>query len=278
LKTQPATGETYPKSDLFNKAMPNRKNLFLCLCLSTLCGIIYYIVIGGSRNVLAAGVFSLVYLALLYKNINKKQLFLALAIGVMTLMLLELYRYVNNFSDALDFIFNGGVQVILFAFESFSPMHAVLNINDALTKNYFEIQYATTFLNEFSIIIPRFLWEGKPINVYNNGYFYTAEILGLDTNLTMSPTFLGSCLIMFGQTFYWIGGILCGLIIFIFDKIISSSKTRYMKLLLLSSIGYLFFWVQDGFEVYCYVLIKFGIIMMIMYAFNSFMSSLIIKR
>ncbi|WP_152044353.1 WzyE family oligosaccharide polymerase, partial [Enterobacter hormaechei] len=205
-------------------------------------------------------------------------LFLALAIGVMTLMLLELYRYVNNFSDALDFIFNGGVQVILFAFESFSPMHAVLNINDALTKNYFEIQYATTFLNEFSIIIPRFLWEGKPINVYNNGYFYTAEILGLDTNLTMSPTFLGSCLIMFGQTFYWIGGILCGLIIFIFDKIISSSKTRYMKLLLLSSIGYLFFWVQDGFEVYCYVLIKFGIIMMIMYAFNSFMSSLIIKR
>ncbi|HDT3060286.1 TPA: WzyE family oligosaccharide polymerase, partial [Enterobacter hormaechei subsp. steigerwaltii] len=31
--------------------MPTRKNLFLCLCLSTLCGVVYYIVIGGSRNV-----------------------------------------------------------------------------------------------------------------------------------------------------------------------------------------------------------------------------------
>ncbi|WP_234246394.1 hypothetical protein, partial [Klebsiella pneumoniae] len=29
LKTQPATGETYPKSDLFNKACP-KLNLFSC--------------------------------------------------------------------------------------------------------------------------------------------------------------------------------------------------------------------------------------------------------
>ncbi|MFP8216154.1 hypothetical protein ACLHXY_13090, partial [Klebsiella quasipneumoniae] len=35
LKTQPATGETYPKSDLFNKAeMPCKKlNQFLTACL-----------------------------------------------------------------------------------------------------------------------------------------------------------------------------------------------------------------------------------------------------
>ncbi|MDX7329584.1 WzyE family oligosaccharide polymerase, partial [Escherichia coli] len=113
------------------------------------------------------------------------------------------------------------------------------------------------------IIIPRFLWEDKPINVLNNGYFYTTEVLSLDTNLTMSPTFLGTSLIMFGSWFYWVGGFISGVILFVFDRSFSHSSNLYWKIILLSSVGYLFFWVRDGFEVFCYILIKFFIVMFI---------------
>ncbi|MFB3944647.1 hypothetical protein, partial [Klebsiella pneumoniae] len=43
LKTQPATGETYPKSDLFNKAIFMMKNLFLAAIhwLKTIAGVIF---------------------------------------------------------------------------------------------------------------------------------------------------------------------------------------------------------------------------------------------
>lgn len=73
----------------------------------------------GSRNVLAAGIFSLIYLALYFKHITKKFLALIIVCGVFTLMILELYRYANNITDAINFIMNGGMEVILFAFESF---------------------------------------------------------------------------------------------------------------------------------------------------------------
>lgn len=242
---------------------PSKISLIICLLLSVFCGLIYYVVIGGSRNVLAAGIFSLIYLALYFKHITKKFFALIIVCGVFTLMILELYRYANNITDAINFIMNGGMQVILFAFESFSPIHAVININEALDKRLIEPQYLSTFFNEFSIIIPRFLWEDKPINVLNNGYFYTTEILSLDTNLTMSPTFLGTSLIMFGSWFYWVGGFISGVILFIFDRSFSHSSNLYWKIILLSSVGYLFFWVRDGFEVFCYILIKFFIVMFI---------------
>ncbi len=242
---------------------PSKISLIICLLLSVFCGLIYYVVIGGSRNVLAAGIFSLIYLALYFKHITKKFLALIIVCGVFTLMILELYRYANNITDAINFIMNGGMEVILFAFESFSPMHAVININEALDKRLIEPQYLSTFFNEFSIIIPRFLWEDKPINVLNNGYFYTTEVLSLDTNLTMSPTFLGTSLIMFGSWFYWVGGFISGVILFVFDRSFSHSSNLYWKIILLSSVGYLFFWVRDGFEVFCYILIKFFIVMFI---------------
>ncbi|RFU90115.1 MULTISPECIES: WzyE family oligosaccharide polymerase [Citrobacter] len=267
-----------PALILYYISKPTRTTFITSVILGGCFGTIYYIVIGGSRNVLAAGVFSLVFLAIYYKHISKKQLLVISVTGVLALILLELYRYANSITDAISFLMNGGGQVLLFTFESFSPIHAVININTALVRQQFEIQYFATFFNEFSIVIPRFLWEHKPINVFNNGYFYTAEILGLETNLTMSPTFLGSCLIMFGSWFYWLGGVFSGLVLFFFDRCLFSVKSQYGKLILLSSIGYLFFWVRDGFEVYCYILIKFGILMVIYFILRKVLNLLAIKK
>ncbi|EJD6044837.1 WzyE family oligosaccharide polymerase [Providencia rettgeri] len=261
-----------PATVIYYRNNPNKKHLIISMGISLFCGLLYYIIIGGSRNVLAAGLFSLIYLAVKHKNISIKSLIIIIITGVFSLILLEAYRYSNNVEDSLNFIKDNS-NIIYFIFESFSPMLAVININKALELNNISPQLLVTFFNEFSILIPRFLWENKPINVYNNGYYYTTNILNLNTNLTMSPTLLGSSLIMFGSYFYWVFAILSGIVLYFFDLLLVSRKNKNLQLILICSIGYLFFWVRDGLEVYLYVVIKFSISILIAVFITNFLIS-----
>lgn len=234
-----------------------KAGLYLSLIFCISFGLLYYFVIGGSRNLLGAGVFVLVYMAVVQKHLSLKKVVVVSIFGFFSLVSMEVYRYSNNISDVVDYFSSGDFKNLSFIFESFSPMFAVENISNAISTNTVQPQWLKTFFNEFGILIPRFLWPDKPLNVFNNGYFYTSEILKINTNLTMSPTLLGSFIIMFGNVFYWVPGIITGFIIYIFDNRLRYSKSNFTKMAILSSIGYLFFWVRDGFEVYCYVIIKF---------------------
>ncbi|EHN71533.1 WzyE family oligosaccharide polymerase [Aliivibrio fischeri] len=235
----------------------SKSGLIVSFIFCIVFGLLYYIIIGGSRNLLGAGVFVLIYMAVIQKHISIKKVIVISGVGLVSLIGMEIYRYSNDISDVLDFFSSEGIKSLSFIFESFSPMFSVINISDAIKNNFIEPQGIKTFLNEFGILIPRFLWPDKPLNVFNNGYFYTSEVLKIDTNLTMSPTLLGSFIIMFGNNYYWILGVVTGVILYLFDDKLKYSRNNFTKMTILSSIGYLFFWVRDGFEVYCYVIIKF---------------------
>ncbi|HDR1947532.1 TPA: WzyE family oligosaccharide polymerase, partial [Enterobacter hormaechei] len=95
-------------------------------------------------------------------------------------------------------------------------------------------------------IVPRFLWESKPINFLNNGYFYTTYILNMDTQLTISPTIVGSFIIMFGTTWFWLWGLITGSTLKIIDAVTKKTRMITIKITFITCIGYCFFWVRDG--------------------------------
>ncbi|ELA3032248.1 WzyE family oligosaccharide polymerase [Vibrio cholerae] len=253
----------------------NKKGLYASLFFAITFGIIYYFLIGGSRNLLAAGVFAIIYMAIIKKHLSILKVIIFGVLGGVLLLSMEIFRYSNSLDDVFEYFNSGSFKNLSFIFESFSPMFAVLNINNAIESNMVGIQGLKTFFNEFGILVPRFLWPDKPLNVYNSGYFYTSEILKLNTNLTMSPTLLGSFIIMFGQGYYWFLGIVTGFIIYYFDYILRRGSNQFLKMSFLSSIGYLFFWVRDGFEVYCYVVIKFLIAIFLARILYSILISII---
>lgn len=123
----------------------------------------------------------------------------------------------------ISMLLSGSSVMISFALDSFSPIYAIKDIIEYIDKTG-NIQYFSTFFNEFAIIVPRFLWESKPINFLNNGYFYTTYILNMDTQLTISPTIVGSFIIMFGTTWFWLWGLITGSTLKIIDAV--TKKTR----------------------------------------------------
>ncbi|MBY6208223.1 MULTISPECIES: WzyE family oligosaccharide polymerase [Halomonas] len=212
----------------------------------------YYLLIGGSRNLIAASLFIVLIWLIATKKIKIP---VAAACGLVlfaALLLLEYYRYALSLEG---FTFNKGL--ILFS-ESLSPSHAIRNIYSWLSSTSYNLQHLTTFFNEFAIVVPRAMWEDKPINFMNNGYYYTTQILGLDTNLTISPTLVGSAIIMFGEHAYLFSPI-CAVVLYAFDKMLFSRRVL-LKSFALCLLPYVFFMVRDGLEVFLYVGIKFLIV------------------
>ncbi len=247
-----------PASIVFFLRRATKFRYVLALAMAIFCGSVYYYVIGGSRNVMGAAVLAITYFAYDKRVLKLNEIIILSLLCCLSLVILGALRYGSSFNDVLNMITSGSSVIISFALDSFSPIYAIKDIIHYIDKTG-NIQGFDTFFNEFAIIVPRFLWEDKPINFLNNGYFYTTNILNMDTQLTISPTIVGSFIIMFGTTWFWLWGIITGFVLKFLDMVTRKTRSIILKISFVTCIGYCFFWVRDGLEVFMYISFKFFI-------------------
>ncbi len=67
------------------------------------------------------------------------------------------------------------------------------------------------------VFIPSWMWHGRPTMVLNTANYFTWEVLNNHSGLAISPTLIGSLVVMGGVWFVPLGAVAVGLIIKWFD-------------------------------------------------------------
>ena len=72
-------------------------------------------------------------------------------------------------------------------------------------------------IRDFYVFIPSWMWHGRPTMVLNTANYFTWEVLNNHSGLAISPTLIGSLVVMGGVWFVPLGAVAVGLIIKWFD-------------------------------------------------------------
>lgn len=98
--------------------------------------------------------------------------------------------------------------------DTFSPWENLA----LLLQNYHNIDFQglAPIVRDFYVFIPTWLWPGRPSIVLNSANYFT-EVLNNHSGLAISPTLIGSLVVMGGALFIPLGAIVVGLIIKWFD-------------------------------------------------------------
>ena len=92
-------------------------------------------------------------------------------------------------------------------------------------------------VRDFYVFIPSWLWPGRPSMVLNSANYFTWEVLNNHSGLAISPTLIGSLVVMGGALFIPLGAIVVGLIIKWFDWLyeLGNRETNRYKAAILHS-------------------------------------------
>ncbi|HDU5525808.1 TPA: WzyE family oligosaccharide polymerase, partial [Klebsiella pneumoniae subsp. pneumoniae] len=95
--------------------------------------------------------------------------------------------------------------------DTFSPWENLA----LLLQNYDNIDFQglAPIVRDFYVFIPSWLWPGRPSMVLNSANYFTWEVLNNHSGLAISPTLIGSLVVMGGALFIPLGAIVVGLII-----------------------------------------------------------------
>jgi len=106
--------------------------------------------------------------------------------------------------------------------DTFSPWENLA----LLLQNYDKIHFQglMPIIRDFYVFIPSWLWHGRPSAVMNTGNYFTWEVLDNHSGLAISPTLIGSLVVMGGAAFIPLGAIAVGLIIKWFDWLYTLGK------------------------------------------------------
>lgn len=173
-------------------------------------GMLTYMIVGGTRaNVLIA--FSLfLFIGIVRGWISLSMLVAAGLMGIVGMFWLALKRY------SLDV--SGAEAVYTFLYltrDTFSPWENLARLWQFYDDIHF--QGLAPIVRDFYVFIPGWLWPGRPSLILNSANYFTWEVLNNHSGLAMSPTLIGSLLVMGGAAFIPLGAVAVGLIIKWFD-------------------------------------------------------------
>lgn len=188
---------------IFYFLKPTKLNWVLFLLFGVGFGVLTYLLVGGTRANIALAVAIFFFIGISKQYISIMTLAIAGAVAIVAMFGLALARYGLDVSGSEAFY-----TFLYLTRDTFSPWE-----NLALLFSHYsqiEFQGLAPIVRDFYVFIPKGLWENRPDLVVNSANYFTWEVLNYYAGLAISPTLLGSFLIMGGIPFMLLGAIVCG--------------------------------------------------------------------
>lgn len=191
---------------------PTQRNWLLFLMVTVAFGLLTYALVGGTRANIIIAFALFLFIGITRGWISLWMLAAAgvLAIGGMFWLALRRYN-LNVFGEEAVYTF------LYLTRDTFSPWENLA----LLLENYAKIEFQglAPIWRDFYVYIPGWLWPGRPSMVLNSANYFTWEVLKNHSGLAISPTLLGSLVVMGGVWFILPGAVAVGLIIKGFDTL-----------------------------------------------------------
>ena len=196
---------------------PTQRQWLLFLLITVAFGLLTYALVGGTRaNIIIA------FALFLFIGITRGWITLWMMVGAGVMAIggmfwLALRRY------NLDVVGDEAFYTFLYLTrDTFSPWENLA----LLLQNYDKIDFQglAPIWRDFYVFIPGWLWPDRPSMVLNSANYFTWEVLNNHSGLAISPTLLGSLLIMGGAGFIPLGAIAVGLLMKGFDSLYQQGR------------------------------------------------------
>lgn len=239
---------------------PTKANWIFFLCSTVGFGILTYVIVGGTRANMIIAFALFLFIGIVRGYITLWMLVLAGIVGVVGMFWLALKRYGLEVTGAEAFY-----TFLYLTRDTFSPWENL----GLLLQNYdhIELQGLAPIARDFYVFIPTWLWPERPDQILNTANYFTWEVLNYHAGLAISPTLIGSLVIMGGIWSIPIGAIAVGLIIKWFDWLYESGKVetnRYKAAILqafcFAAIFNMIVLVREGMDSFVSRIVFFGLI------------------
>jgi len=184
---------------------------WLLFLVSTLAfGLLTYMIVGGTRANIIIAFAIFLFIGIIRGWISLWMLVAAGVFGIVGMFWLALKRYGLNVSGDEAFY-----TFLYLTRDTFSPWENLA----LLLQNYDKISFQglAPIIRDFYVFIPGWMWPDRPNAVLNTANYFTWEVLNNHSGLAISPTLIGSLVVMGGVVFIPLGAIVVGLIIKWFD-------------------------------------------------------------
>ncbi|ELH6269653.1 ECA oligosaccharide polymerase [Salmonella enterica] len=193
-------------------------------------GLLTYMIVGGTRANIIIAFAIFLFIGIIRGWISLWMLAAAGILGIVGMFWLALKRYGLNVSGDEAFY-----TFLYLTRDTFSPWENLA----LLLQNYHNIDFQglAPIVRDFYVFIPTWLWPGRPSIVLNSANYFTWEVLNNHSGLAISPTLIGSLVVMGGALFIPLGAIVVGLIIKWFDWLyeLGNRETNRYKAAILHS-------------------------------------------
>lgn len=189
---------------------PTQRNWILFLLVTVAFGLMTYALVGGTRANIIIAFALFLFIGITRGWITLWMLAGAGAMAIVGMFWLALRRY--NLDVAGDEAF---YTFLYLTRDTFSPWENLA----LLLQHYDKIDFQglAPLWRDFYVFIPGWLWPDRPSAVLNSANYFTWEVLDNHSGLAISPTLIGSLLVMGGVGFIPLGAVAVGMIIKWFD-------------------------------------------------------------
>ncbi|KHN57750.1 common antigen polymerase [Dickeya fangzhongdai] len=205
------------------------RRAWLIFLLTTVAfGGLTYLLVGGTRANIIIAFALFLFIGLQRGWIAWWMLAAAGGAGIVAMFWLALKRY------GLDVKGEEAFYTFLYLTrDTFSPWENLAMLWQHLDQ--ITLQGLAPIVRDFYVFIPAWLWPERPALVLNSANYFTWEVLNYHAGLAISPTLLGSLLIMGGPLLIPAGAVAVGLLIKGFDGLYRygrQAENRYLSAVL----------------------------------------------
>lgn len=191
---------------------PTRRNWLLFLVVTVAFGLLTYALVGGTRANIIIAFALFLFIGITRGWITLWMLATAGVLAIAGMFWLALRRY------NLDVMGDEAFYTFLYLTrDTFSPWENLALLLDNYAR--IEFQGLAPLWRDFYVFIPTWLWPDRPLAVLNSANYFTWEVLNNHSGLAISPTLIGSLVVMGGVWAIPIGAVAVGMIIKAFDAI-----------------------------------------------------------
>ncbi|ENO0817699.1 ECA oligosaccharide polymerase [Proteus mirabilis] len=201
---------------------PTQQRWLFFLCATVGFGILTYVIVGGTRANIIIAFALFLFIGIVRGWITLWMLIAAGVMSIVGMFWLALKRYGLDVSGAEAFY-----TFLYLTRDTFSPWENLA----LLLNNYDKIEFQglAPIIRDFYVFIPSWVWPQRPDVVLNSANYFTWEVLNYHAGLAISPTLIGSLVVMGGVVFIPLGAVVVGLIIKWFDWLYQQGLNEYNR-------------------------------------------------